>query len=1058
MIQLKQMTTRFLLIVSFLLLPFFAFAQSTTLSDLETKIAALLSQIQTLQTELQTLKTEEATETPQASVSSSSFTTTLGKGSEGANVTRLQQYLASDPTLYPEGLITGYFGSLTEAAVKRFQTKHNIVSSGTPLTTGYGHVGPATRAKLNALLTSSSPTPTPTPPPTPPPTTPNRSPNLSITGSRTLTLPNKATLTALATDDGLPVRSTQTGLPTNSLTYFWSKASGPGTATFSSLTTNNTTITFSSAGTYQITATVSDGDLFASYTIALIVSPATTATTTPPVTTTPVTLAPTLSFSASQTTLTRGSSTTLSWSSTNALSCSATQGPAGSGVNWSGSKTSSGSTTFTPTTTTTYTLTCKGGAGLPASEAGDAVAKSVTVTVTNPTPQPEPEPTPTTGWQAVPLITAESRARGNTGGEGGQNTRSLAIDSTGNFLLLGVDVSGLYRSLDGGKNWEPANIGLNVGGIPSIAIDPNNSDRVILIGGHNANLSYIKGTGIYLSTDRGRTWSQRLQSGTDNWFDINQIAWDPSSVSGGMSKIAYWSSSSDWDTGLFKTTDGGLSWTKVNANYGNGSVAVHPTKGYVYITTSRGFFRSTDGGANFTQILNEPLRGVSTVTTSPDLVAVSGNGDGNVIKVSNDGGLNFTKKAGSGLPTYGTGPYGIRISPANTNYMMIAYNGPPGYWWDQGMWYSHDGGDTWDKPIVDEKDVFYSPRSKDDFNAKGRVWHPTNQNILFITTDWILKSTDGGAHVSHGSDGYNGTLVVAKWAFNPFNPDLIAFGVQDWVSSFSTDGGYTWVNFPYISSSYGAYAFSKDRLFFGGSHAGWHGNRTLNMSFDGGKTWTEPGPTSNVTEPAVSGDPRNSNVAFWANWRTGDQGATWKKLDGADRVYTYNPTGAKELYGTHGNSVVKSTDHGVSWSKVFDTPDAIWDLAYDQVNKRFYVSIGDRGDTTTRLYQWQNGTLSDITDRLAADQHGEKTASSVAVDPIDPSVVYASGGQWQYMSSAATMRSTDAGATWKSLTLQPGDTGIDGGGRHGGTVRVHPVTRELWKTAAVMGIWKYPAP
>ena len=159
---------------------------------------------------------------------SSSFTTTLGKGSEGADVTKLQTYLAKDPSLYPEGTISGYFGSLTEGAVKRFQQKHNIVSSGTPLTTGYGTVGPKTRATLNSLLTTTSSTPIPSEPAAPkepasngtgPLAQANRSPNLSITGERFVTLPNKVTLTALATDDGLPTntlpRRVKAGSPTS---------------------------------------------------------------------------------------------------------------------------------------------------------------------------------------------------------------------------------------------------------------------------------------------------------------------------------------------------------------------------------------------------------------------------------------------------------------------------------------------------------------------------------------------------------------------------------------------------------------------------------------------------------------------------------------------------------------------------------------------------------------------------------------------------------------------------------------------------------------------------
>ena len=70
----------------------------------------------------------------------------------GKEVKELQQLLKQFPGIYPEGLITGYFGSLTEAAVQRLQKIQGIVSYGTAITTGYGQVGPKTRSKLNSLL------------------------------------------------------------------------------------------------------------------------------------------------------------------------------------------------------------------------------------------------------------------------------------------------------------------------------------------------------------------------------------------------------------------------------------------------------------------------------------------------------------------------------------------------------------------------------------------------------------------------------------------------------------------------------------------------------------------------------------------------------------------------------------------------------------------------------------------------------------------------------------------------------------------------------------------
>ena len=72
-------------------------------------------------------------------------------GSRNNNVKSLQEFLAKDPSIYPEGLITGYFGLLTKKAVQRFQCKYGITCEGSESTTGYGLVGPKTLQKLNQL-------------------------------------------------------------------------------------------------------------------------------------------------------------------------------------------------------------------------------------------------------------------------------------------------------------------------------------------------------------------------------------------------------------------------------------------------------------------------------------------------------------------------------------------------------------------------------------------------------------------------------------------------------------------------------------------------------------------------------------------------------------------------------------------------------------------------------------------------------------------------------------------------------------------------------------------
>ena len=141
----------------------------TTSDALLAQIAQLLAQVQSLQSQLNTLggtptgggsAVPGVGQIPTVAVHTAlsgacvRLTQSLAPGAEGADVEALQRALAQDTALYPEGLITGYYGALTQRAVERFQAARGIVFGGTPATTGYGAVGPQTR---NALLAGCSP-------------------------------------------------------------------------------------------------------------------------------------------------------------------------------------------------------------------------------------------------------------------------------------------------------------------------------------------------------------------------------------------------------------------------------------------------------------------------------------------------------------------------------------------------------------------------------------------------------------------------------------------------------------------------------------------------------------------------------------------------------------------------------------------------------------------------------------------------------------------------------------------------------------------------------------
>ena len=153
---------------------------STT--DLLSQIQELLRLVTSLQEQLNTLKAEQTQPETQNGASSSSsrstqatapvedvseslvsvatstpvFTHVLLRNSSGHEVHELQVFLASLSGIYPEGLITNFYGPLTEKAVQRFQAEYGIADGGTPQTTGYGVVGVKTRAKIYELMTEGA--------------------------------------------------------------------------------------------------------------------------------------------------------------------------------------------------------------------------------------------------------------------------------------------------------------------------------------------------------------------------------------------------------------------------------------------------------------------------------------------------------------------------------------------------------------------------------------------------------------------------------------------------------------------------------------------------------------------------------------------------------------------------------------------------------------------------------------------------------------------------------------------------------------------------------------
>ena len=124
--------------------PLVASAQTaSSTADLRAVIEQLKAQIQLLQAQVSDLQNQV-----QSVKIELNFTRALAKGARGDDVKQLQEFLKTFPDVYPEGLVTGYFGPLTEVAVKKFQEQNGIEA--------VGIVGPKTQAKLTELATTGA--------------------------------------------------------------------------------------------------------------------------------------------------------------------------------------------------------------------------------------------------------------------------------------------------------------------------------------------------------------------------------------------------------------------------------------------------------------------------------------------------------------------------------------------------------------------------------------------------------------------------------------------------------------------------------------------------------------------------------------------------------------------------------------------------------------------------------------------------------------------------------------------------------------------------------------
>ncbi len=301
--------------------------------------------------------------------------------------------------------------------------------------------------------------------------------------------------------------------------------------------------------------------------------------------------------------------------------------------------------------------------------------------------------------------------------------------------------------------------------IGAVTIDPRNPDTVWVGTGEAWTRNSVSiGDGIYKTTDGGNTWTNLGLHGSERIVDVSIDPRDSNDVYACVTG-RLWSDSAE--RGVYKTTDGGATWQHVlkgtNLSTGCASLSIDQQNPDVVYAALWDFRRK---GWTFRSGGESP--------TSPS---------GSALMVSRDAGRTWSEVTPAANPGFPQKPYGriaVNVAPSDSERVYAFVESPA-----SALYVSSDGGKTWEARDKSQWMVwrpFYFARMTVD---------PTNPDRIYKDDGALILSEDGGKSFSAvgGFQGAHGDMHDV-WV-NPKNPKHVISG-DDGGLWYSYDGGNRW--------------------------------------------------------------------------------------------------------------------------------------------------------------------------------------------------------------------------------------------------------------------------